>query len=182
MWCLGLGKVQKEIKEVVEMGLTEKQKRFVDYYIETGNATEAARRAGYQSKSEHGYESIGNENLRKLEAEIKERLESKEDDRIAKQDEVLRYLTSVMRREHAENVVVTLMEEQTTFVPDEHGTMRKQTIKHEVPQVVEIPAKLSDANKAAELLGKRYCLWTDKVDVAGDVSVVIRYDYGDDGI
>ena len=112
------------------MGLTEKQKRFVDYYIETGNATEAARRAGYQSKSEHGYESIGNENLRKLEAEIKERLESKEDGRIAKQDEVLRYLTSVMRREHAENVVVTLMEEQTTYVPDEHGTMRKQTIKH----------------------------------------------------
>ena len=176
---LELGKVQKKIKEVVEMGLTEKQKRFVDYYIETGNATEAARRAGYQGKN---LNRIASENLSKLDTYIKERLDLKEDDRIAKQDEVLRYLTSVMRREYTENVVVTLMEEKTTYVPDEHGTVRKQTIKHEIPQIVEIPAKLSDSNKAAELLGKRYCLWTDKVDVAGDVSVVIRYDYGDDGI
>ena len=152
------------------MGLTEKQKRFVDYYIETGNATEAARRAGYRGGN---LNRIASENLSKLDIYIKERLESKEDDRIAKQDEVLRYLTSVMRREHVENVVVTLMEEQTTYVPDEHGTMRKQTIKHEVPQVVEIPAKLSDANKAAELLGKRYCLWTDKVDVTSDGIVQI---------
>lgn len=39
----------------------------------------------------------------------------------------------------------------------------KKTVKEEVPQIVEIPAKLSDANKAAELLGKRYALFTDKV-------------------
>ena len=162
------------------MELTEKQKRFVDYYIETGNATEAARRAGYQGKN---LNRIASENLSKLDSYIKERLESKEDSRIAKQDEVLRYLTSVMRREHAESVVVTLMEEKTTYVPDEHGTMRKQTIKHEVPQVVEIPAKLSDANKAAELLGKRYCLWTDKVDVTseGIVQIIDDIPKGDSG-
>jgi hypothetical protein len=40
--------------------------------------------------------------------------------------------------------------------------MRKQTIKKEVPKIVEIPAKLSDANKAAELLGKRYGLYVEE--------------------
>lgn len=30
------------------MKLTPKQKAFADYYIECGNATEAARKAGYQ--------------------------------------------------------------------------------------------------------------------------------------
>ena len=49
--------------------------------------------------------------------------------------------------------------------PDENGTMRKQTVKEEVPEIVEIPAKLSDANKAAELLGKRYGLFTDKLQL-----------------
>ena len=55
--------------------------------------------------------------------------------------------------------------ETSTYVPDEKGTMRKQTVKEEIPQIVEIPTRVSDANKAAELLGKRYGLYTDKIDV-----------------
>ena len=43
--------------------LTEKQKRFIDYYIETANATESAKRAGYSSKTA---KNIGAENLTKL--------------------------------------------------------------------------------------------------------------------
>ena len=38
--------------------LTEKQQRFVDYYIETGNATEAARRAGYKKPNPSGSENL----------------------------------------------------------------------------------------------------------------------------
>lgn len=79
--------------------LTEKQKRFIDYYVETGNATEAARRAGYDAKTNRALESIGSENLRKLDVYIKERLKPAQDKRIADADEVLRYLTSVMRGE-----------------------------------------------------------------------------------
>lgn len=79
--------------------LTEKQKRFIDYYVETGNATEAARRAGYEAKTNRTMESIGSENLRKLEVFINERLNPIDDKRIADADEVLRYLTSVMRGE-----------------------------------------------------------------------------------
>lgn len=76
--------------------LTEKQKRFIDYYIETGNATEACRRAGYKGDN---LNKVGSENLTKLGDFIRERLESKQNDRIASQDEVLEYLTAVMRGE-----------------------------------------------------------------------------------
>lgn len=76
--------------------LTEKQKRFIDYYIETANATESAKRAGYSEKTA---KNIGAENLTKLNFFIQKKLEEKESQRIASQDEVLQYLTKVMRGE-----------------------------------------------------------------------------------
>ncbi len=76
--------------------LTEKQKRFIDYYIETGNATEACKLAGYKGKN---LNTIGAQNLAKLSIFIKVKLEEKENQRIASQDEVLQYLTKVMRGE-----------------------------------------------------------------------------------
>lgn len=79
--------------------LTEKQKKFIDYYVETGNASESARRAGYDAKTDRAMESIGSENLRKLDVYIKERLKPAEDKRIADANEVLEYLTAVMRGE-----------------------------------------------------------------------------------
>ena len=80
------------------MNLTEKQKAFADAYIETGNQTEAARRAGYSSKTAY---SIGNENLKKPEvsAYIKERMAELEAQRVASADEVMRFFSSVMRGE-----------------------------------------------------------------------------------
>lgn len=126
--------------------LTEKQKRFIDYYIELGNATEAARRAGYSEKTA---KQIGNENLTKLDFFIKERLKEFEDKRIAKAEEVLKYLTSVMRGEETEEVVVV---EGSGDGKSEARTIRK-----------EVSAK--ERIRAAELLGKRYALFTDKVDM-----------------
>lgn len=76
--------------------LTEKQKRFIDYYIETANATESAKKAGYSSKTA---KNIGAENLTKLNFFIQEKLKGKESKRIASQEEVLQYLTKVMRGE-----------------------------------------------------------------------------------
>ena len=126
--------------------------------------------------------SIGEENLRKPELKeyIEKRMAEKESQLIADQDEVMRYLTSVMRREKMESVVVTLNTEKTSYVPDENGTMRKQTVKQEIPQIIEIPAQLRDANKAAELLGKAYGIYTDKVDVDADMDLNITIDYGED--
>ena len=159
--------------------VTEKQKRFCDEYLTDLNATRAAVRAGYSKKTAY---SIGEENLRKPEIKeyIEKRMAEKESQLIADQDEVMRYLTAVMRREKMESVVVTLNTEKTSYVPDENGTMRKQTVKQEIPQIIEIPAQLRDANKAAELLGKAYGIYTDKVDVDADMDLNITIDYGED--
>lgn len=87
------------------MALTEKQRRFVDYYIETGNASEAARRAGYKLENA---DATGRENLRKptVKAAIAERLKVLEDARIAKADEVLKFLTATLRGQVPEPHVV----------------------------------------------------------------------------
>lgn len=77
------------------MSLTPKQKAFADYYIGTGNASEAARRAGYKNDGD------GRANLRKptISAYIAERLRPTEEKRIASADEVMEFWTAVMRGE-----------------------------------------------------------------------------------
>ena len=160
------------------MALTDKQKRFADEYLIDSNATQAAIRAGYSKKTAR---AIGNENLTKPDIQnyMKERLEEIESAKIADVQEVMEYLTSVMRREKNENIVVTVTEEKTKYVKDSDGVPRKHTEKKEIPQIVEIPTKVSDANKAAELIGKRYSLFTDKVEMDADVDLDITIDYGD---
>lgn len=152
--------------------LTAKQQRFCDEYLIDLNATQAAIRSGYSKKTA---KQIGQENLTKLDIKeyIEKRMEEKEKELIADQDEVMKYLSSVMRREKTESVVVTLSKEKSTYVPDSNGTMRKQTVKEDIPKVVEIPARLSDANKAAELLGKAYGIYTEKVDMNADISPIV---------
>ena len=80
------------------MSLTPNQKAFADYYIECGNAAEAARKAGYSLRTA---DAIGRENLRKptVSAYISERQKQIDDCRIADAAEILQYLTSVMRGE-----------------------------------------------------------------------------------
>lgn len=78
--------------------LTPKQKAFADYYIECGNATEAAKRAGYKDSSAR---QIGAENLSKpsISAYIAERQKQIEDSRIASAAEVQRFYSAVLRGE-----------------------------------------------------------------------------------
>ena len=159
--------------------LTVKQQRFYDEYLIDLNATQAAIRAGYSKKTAY---SIGQRLLKKVEGQeyIEKRMAEKEKELIADQNEVLKYLTATMRREKKECIVVTTSEERSIYAPDDNGTMRKQTVKKETPQIVEIPARLSDANKAAELLGKAYGLYTEKVEADVDMDLNINIDYGDD--
>jgi phage terminase small subunit len=76
--------------------LTPMQKAFADYYIECGNASEAARRAGYSTKNAN---NIAAENLAKpnISAYIQERMAQQDAARVASADEVLRFYSSVMR-------------------------------------------------------------------------------------
>lgn len=78
--------------------LTPKQKAFADYYIECGNATEAAKRAGYSEKTAR---YIASENLTKpvISAYIAERQKQIDDSRIASAAEVQRFYSAVLRGE-----------------------------------------------------------------------------------
>lgn len=139
------------------MKLTEKQKRFCDEYLIDLNATQAAIRAGYSKKTAF---TIANENLKKpyIKGYIDERLKQLEDKRIAKADEVLKYLTSVMRNEVKEEVVVVESKGD--------GYSSARTIKKDM--------SAKDRNKAAELLGKRYRLFTDRIEADVNQTVIFE--------
>ena len=163
---------------MAEKKLTAKQQRFCDEYLIDLNATQAAIRAGYSEKTAR---QIATENLSKpsIREYIDERMKEKEAALIADQNEVMRYLTSVMRRELNESVVVTLQNKTEKWVKVEGtGKLKKQTTTEETPAVVPIPARLSDANKAAELIGKRYGIFKDSMKL--DVTPVVIG--GDDGL
>ena len=126
------------------MKLTEKQRRFVDYYVETGNASEAARRAGY-SKKTAGW--IGQENLQKptIKAAVDARLKELEDKRIATADEVMQFLTSTLRGEvTVERVVV-------------EGTGEGRSDA----RIITVQVSARDRLEAAKSLLKRYPMQLD---------------------
>lgn len=146
--------------------MTEKQKRFADEYIISLNATEAYKKAYPNIKKDNTASSSGHRLLRndEIKAYIEKRLAEKETHLIAKQDEVLAYLTSVMRGESSAEVVVVEGEgdgcskaRKVSKAPDERERLR-----------------------AAELLGKRYGLYIEKQEVDADLSLKIEVDYGDD--
>ena len=135
--------------------MNARQKRFCDEYLIDCNAKQAAIRAGYSPKTAY---SIGNENLNKpeLKAYIDEQLEKIHSAKIADAEEVMKYLTSVMRGEHTEQVL--------------------KLIGEGVQTVTDIVVSAKERLKAAELIGKRYGLFTDKVGVEGVIPVVISGD------
>lgn len=144
--------------------MTAKQQRFCDEYLIDLNATQAAIRAGYSSK-------YANTNAPKLlqitaiKALLAQRMAEKESRLIADQNEVLKYLTAVLRGQSRASVVVV---ENTGDFMSEAREMEKAPDEKE-------------RLKAAELLGKRYGLYTDKVDQVIDMDLNITVDYGDDG-
>lgn len=81
-----------------EFGLTPRQRAFCDEYLKCGNASEAARKAGYKAKNA---DVIGGQNLGKLAIKkyIADRMQPAQEKRIADADEVLLYLSRVMRGE-----------------------------------------------------------------------------------
>ena len=143
------------------MKLNIKQKAFADYFIETGNAYQSAIKAGYSENYAKGnvIKLLENESVK---AYIDERMKQIESDRIAKAEEVLAFLSSSLRGEVVEEVVAT--------ETDESGGIR--------PVILRKQLSAKDRIKAAELLGKRYALFTEKVDLEGNVGVTIIDDIG----
>nr|DAZ26021.1 MAG TPA: Terminase small subunit [Caudoviricetes sp.] len=158
------------------MALNEQRKRFCLEYLIDLNATQAAIRAGYSERTAY---SSGQRLLKNVEVQdyINKILHEKEDALIAKQDEVLKTLTRIMRREELETVVVTVKKRKSYY--DERGKKVIDDIEEALS--IQIPTKVSDANKAAELLGRYYTLFTDKLNIDGDLDFKIQIDYGENG-
>jgi phage terminase small subunit len=127
--------------------LTEKQRRFCDEYVKSGNISTAYKIAYPNVKKGTAARASGSRLLTKanVRAYIDERLEELKKDSIAEQDEILQFLTSVMRGEYTEQIPVGVGE----------GAQ----------QLEDKDTYLKDRVKAAELLGKRYVMWTDKQQV-----------------
>lgn len=141
--------------------MTEKQKLFCDEYLIDLNATQAAIRAGYSEKYAHTNVSklLQNTTIREY---IENRIAEKEDKLIAKQNEVLKYLTSVMRGESKSEIVVV---ENIGDYMSEARTMEKAPDEKE-------------RLKAAELLGKAHMMFSERIQQDIDMELNINVDYG----
>ncbi len=135
--------------------MTPKQRKFCDEYLISGNATDAAIKAGYSPKTA---KQTGSENLAKpdLKQYIEAELDKLHSAKIADAQEVLEYLTSVMRGEHTEQVL--------------------KLAGDGIQTIADIDVSAKERLKAAELIGKRYGLFTDKVGLEGAVPVIITGD------
>lgn len=121
--------------------MKEQHKDFADYYIELDNGTQAAIKAGYSKKTAGAIASRLLKDVN-IQAYIQERLAAKDKRKIADQDEVLEFLTQVMRGE----------------VQDQLG----------------LETSVKDRNKAGELLGKRYGLFVEKVDINANLTFAVK--------
>ena len=146
-----------------ERKLNIKQKKFADEYIITGNACQSAITAGYsenyaKARSSEMLENVG------IKSYIDERLEIIDSEKIADQKEVMEYLTRILRDEETEEMIVVEGD------GDGYSSAKR----------VDKGISAKDKIKAAELLGKRYGIWTDKVDMTSNLTLVFEDDYGEE--
>jgi phage terminase small subunit len=145
-------------RNLTERGLpfmNARQKKFCDEYLIDCNATQAAIRAGYSPKTAKvtAAKLLTNANLKTY---IEQQLERIHNEKTADAQEVLEYLTSVMRGEHTEEIPILCGDGCQELTQKEVGAKERL--------------------KAAELIGKRYGMFTDKVGVEGAVPVIITGD------
>lgn len=136
--------------------LTLKQQRFVDEYIISGNATQAAIKAGYSKKTAN---RIATENLSKpvIKTAIDKRNAEIQSEKTMDMQEVMELLASIARGETTEETVTNKGD------------------------VIETATRNSDKLKALELIGKRFGAWTDKKEISGNLDIDIGMgDYDED--
>ena len=144
---------------LIERKLTIKQQDFADAYIELGNATQAYLKAYPNVKKEttastNGSRMLGNA---KVKAYIDERMEQLQTERVATQQEVMETLTSILRGEARSATLIGVGGGEETIEED-------------------MPPTTAERIRAAELLGKRYRMWTDKVDVEHSGEIANKVD------
>lgn len=141
---------------LIEPKLTVKQQAFADYYIELGNATDAYLKAYPNVKKEATARAAGSRMLTNVSVKsyIDSRMDELKSERVADQQEILELLTAIARGETTSATLRGIGEGAQTIDED-------------------MPPTTTERIKAAELLGKRYRMWIDKVETDGKTKVVI---------
>ena len=131
--------------------LNDRQQLFVTEYVKDMNATKAAERAGYSKRTAYsqGQRLLKNVEIKKA---VDKLLLKVRKNNVADAVEIEEYLTAVMRGEMKETEMINV------------GNFEQE--------LVEVPAKQTTRIKAAELLGKRYAMWTDKQEIDLNQQVV----------
>jgi phage terminase small subunit len=145
-------------------GLTPKQQAFVDAYVGAakGNATAAARMAGYSDKTAY---SIGHENLKK--PEIEAAISARASEYAMSPAEVLAELAEIARSDAAD--VITVPEVGRAYFDfrkaaqnGKLGLIKKLSYNEQGPSV-----ELYDKMSALVQLGKYHKLWTERQEITG---------------
>lgn len=136
--------------------MTDKQKRFADEYLIDCNATRAYKEAYPNIKNENSARTLASRLLTKVDIKtyIDKQLKKISSEKVADATEVMEYLTSVLRGKSQSSVLSLCgdgFQEVIQKNPDEKERL-----------------------KAAELLGKRYGIFTDKVDMNADLDLHIN--------
>lgn len=142
--------------------LTEKQKRFCDEYLIDLNATRAYKAVYKNCKKDNTAKSAGNRLLTNVDVKkyIDEQLEKISSERTADAKEVMEYLTAVMRGESQAEIVV--VEGQGDGITNAVRVRKNPDEKEKL--------------KAAELLGKRFGLFKEKVELEAETKGVVIID------
>lgn len=146
-------------------GLSERQKRFAEYFLAEPNAAKAAIRAGY---SENGAAQTGYRLQRKpeMQAYLDEKLEHMREERVADAEEVLAFYTSVMRQRVHDQKAFTLRCEGVLKEDGARTITREDSVK-----TVDMPPTIREAMDAAAILAKVHGI-TGGAGESGGVKIV----------
>lgn len=150
--------------------LDQREKAFADeYIINKGNAYQAALSAGYKEQTaKHAYQWLIDETQlnpterklpykSELKVNIDERLKEIASEKVASAEEIMQYLTSVVRGEDSEETIV----------------MRGTGVGMTEAERISKPPSTRDRLRAAETLAKIMGMYTNRVDITGALPVII---------
>lgn len=135
--------------------MTKNQQKFCDEYLIDCNGTRAYKAAYPSVKSDAVARANSSRLLTKanIKSYIDLKLEEMSSAKVATAEEVMKYLTAVMRGEHTEEIPVLCGDGCQELLPKEVGAKERL--------------------KAAELIGKRYGIFSDKINLEGALPVMI---------
>lgn len=141
-------------------GLSEKQRKFADEFIKTGNASASYCKFYDIEPGGKKASSAASRALKRasISGYIQEKMQAKDKEQVAQEDEILGFLTAVMRGEVKDTIPLGL------------GMGAQKLTQRKV--------QTQDRVRAAEMLGRRHRLWTE-TNLEVQASVVIVDDLPD---